>query len=118
MAWRWFCAVQDVLLHTAGTLKWNFQCPFVRELMLALGLVDVSPTTLLKVFARPTEFRELATFSAACDLAVLLPLRIDARPAYVIELAVRQKENILQCGETTVVDCLLLHAHFCQPGQL
>ena len=32
-----------------GTLKWNFRCPFVRELMLALGLVDVSKQTLLKV---------------------------------------------------------------------
>lgn len=67
--------MQDVLLHTAGTLKWNFQCPFVRELMLALGLVDVSPTTLLKVSARPTEFRKLATCSAAFHLAMLFHLR-------------------------------------------
>lgn len=36
-------------VSTEGTLKWNFQCPIVRELMLSLGLVDVSKRTLLKV---------------------------------------------------------------------
>lgn len=33
----------------AGTLKWNFRCPLARELMLSLGLIDVSSKTLLKV---------------------------------------------------------------------
>ena len=110
MAWRWFCAVQDVLLHTAGTLKWNFQCPFVRELMLALGLVDVSPTTLLKVSARPTEFRKLATFSAAFHLAMLFHLRtMQGLRAYVHK----------QLSLYTAVCCLsvVLQAGWHKPGR-
>lgn len=39
-----------------GTLKWNFRCPIVRELMLSLGLVDVSRRTLLKVVEHCGQF--------------------------------------------------------------
>ena len=38
-------------MFNEGTLQWNFRCPFVRELMLALELVDVSKKTLLKVLS-------------------------------------------------------------------
>ena len=45
----WYCTRHLIQVVNAGTLKWNFQCPIVRELMLSLGLIDVSKRTLLKV---------------------------------------------------------------------
>ncbi|KAL3147396.1 diacylglycerol O-acyltransferase 1 [Trebouxia sp. C0009 RCD-2024] len=70
-AWCSFCTeacgfsklYPGIDLHV-GTLKWNFRCPTVRELMLSLGLVDVSKRTLLKVLQKPGRAVALAVGGA------------------------------------------------------
>ena len=59
------------LAPNVGTLQWNFRCPFVRELMLSLGLVDVSKKTLLKVQAPDCPQLQVVTQHFACGLLLL-----------------------------------------------
>ena len=65
-----------------GTLKWNFQCPVVRELMLALGLVDVSKRTLLKVLYICIRCAfNMLSFKAFCGPVTRLSQRYILEPA-------------------------------------
>ncbi|KAA6422675.1 MAG: diacylglycerol acyltransferase type 2A [Trebouxia sp. A1-2] len=102
----------------AGTLKWNFKCPLVRELMLALGLIDVSKTTLLKVLKKPGRAVALAVGGAEESLL--------SRP-HTLDLVLKKRQGFIRIALQTgaaVVPVLVFgendvwHAHQVKEGKL
>ncbi|DBB00365.1 hypothetical protein WJX82_002505 [Trebouxia sp. C0006] len=124
-AWCSFCTeacgftqqFPGIDLHV-GTLKWNFKCPLVRELMLALGLIDVSKSTLLKVLKKPGRAVALAVGGAEESLL--------SRP-HTLDLVLKKRQGFIRIALQTgaaVVPVLVFgendvwHAHQVKEGML